>query len=145
MRFSTVLALVASVAVASATPSSAPGTDFVSRSGDDSSSLTRRAGCGATGPFGKGHYEWYLITSCKPGAAEWCQATDKTGCTAGNNIGIGSVQVLSSDGKVTYEKGKNAVGALKFTCPSNGKIRCQVNLNSDNDGPNYGLRVYNAA
>ncbi|KAI0746438.1 hypothetical protein C8Q80DRAFT_1271338 [Daedaleopsis nitida] len=142
MRFSTVLALVASVAVASATPSSAPGTDFVAHSGNESTSLTRRAACGSTGPLGTGHYKWYIITSCTPGATEYCQASDKTGCTAGYAPGIGSMQVMSSDGKVTYEKGENAKSVLTFTCPSNGQIRCQVNLNSKKDGPNYCLRVF---
>ena len=30
--------------------------------------LAKQSGCGSTGPLGDGHFRWYIITSCQPGA-----------------------------------------------------------------------------
>lgn len=62
MRFSTIVALVASVGLAAATPSS-----LVARSGDGSVEIAKRSGCGSTGPLGTGHFKWWITTSCTPG------------------------------------------------------------------------------
>ncbi|KAI0750293.1 hypothetical protein C8Q80DRAFT_1270013 [Daedaleopsis nitida] len=142
MRFSTILALVASVAVASATPSPAgPGTALVARSNDGnvSESLTRRSGCGSTGPLGTGHFEWFIVVSCTPGAQLTCQATDASGCVPGAVGKIGSMEVDDPNDTVNIAK-QSHTNTLAFTCPQGGQIRCEANFNDNDDGPNYSLR-----
>ncbi|KAI0746453.1 hypothetical protein C8Q80DRAFT_772018 [Daedaleopsis nitida] len=142
MRFSTVLALVASVAVASATPSPAPDTELVVRSGDGNVSLTRRSGCGSTGPLGLGHYKWYIVRSCTPGVDTWCQATDATGCVPGVTNKIGSMEVNNLDGTINYARRANGANTVPFNCPPIGRVRCQANFNDRDDGPSYSLRMF---
>lgn len=50
-----------------------PGPTEVSvvHSGDGSVSLTKQSGCGSTGPLGTGHFKWYIVASCNPGAAQF--------------------------------------------------------------------------
>ncbi|KAI0742562.1 hypothetical protein C8Q80DRAFT_914358 [Daedaleopsis nitida] len=139
MRFSTVLALVASVAVASATPAPISETDLVARSGDGTASLTRRSGCGSTGPLGDGHYKWYITHYCSPGTHLYCQVLDASGCNLAGTRQIGSMEV-DSDG-VTIIQESN-VNQLPFICPQSGQVQCQANFNDRNDGPNYSLRVH---
>ncbi|KAI0746451.1 hypothetical protein C8Q80DRAFT_1271349 [Daedaleopsis nitida] len=141
MRFSTILALVASVAVASATPAPTSETELVARSGDGNVSLTRRSGCGSTGPLGYGHYKWYIVRSCTPGSIAYCQVTDASGCVAGVRDKIGSMEVDDPDDTRIYAKGYEN-NLVKFTCPSDGQVRCQVNFNDRDDGPSYSLRVF---
>ena len=62
MRFSTIVALVASVGLVAATPSS-----LVARSGDGNVEIAKRSGCGSVGPLGTGHFKWWITTSCTPG------------------------------------------------------------------------------
>ncbi|KAI0746452.1 hypothetical protein C8Q80DRAFT_772084 [Daedaleopsis nitida] len=142
MRFSTVLALVASVAIASATPSpAAPDTELVARSGDGNVSLTRRAGCGSTGPLGIGHYKWYIIRPCAPGADLWCQVNDDTGCLPAVTNKIGSIEVDDPDDTKTYVMWADGANMVPFKCPPSGRVRCQANFNDRNDGPSFSLRV----
>ncbi|KAI0761536.1 hypothetical protein BD413DRAFT_243752 [Trametes elegans] len=35
---------------------------------------------------------------------------------------------------------KHNTNTLSFMCPPEGKVRCQANLNNDDDGPSYSLR-----
>ncbi|KAI0741427.1 hypothetical protein C8Q80DRAFT_1194389 [Daedaleopsis nitida] len=141
MRFSTILALVASVAVSSATPAPTSQTELVARSGDGNASLTRRSGCGSTGPLSYGHYKWFIVRSCTPGSFAYCQATDASGCVLGVVDKIGSMEVDDPDDTKTYARGFES-NTVKFTCPPAGRVRCQVNLNDIDDGPSYSLRVF---
>ena len=62
MRFSAIVALIASAGLVAATPGS-----LVARSGDGSVELAKRSGCGSTGPLGTGHYIWWITAPCKAG------------------------------------------------------------------------------
>ncbi|KAI0640702.1 hypothetical protein C8Q79DRAFT_1014924 [Trametes meyenii] len=139
MRFSALLTFIACVAVVSATPSPAPGTVLVARSGDGGAQIAKRSGCGSTGPLGTGHFKWFIVTSCRPGAHMTCQATDASGCVPGKVNKIGSMEVDDPDDTFQVAK-KDNTNTLPFVCPSGGQIRCEANFNDNNDGPNYSLR-----
>ncbi|KAJ8453498.1 hypothetical protein ONZ51_g13563 [Trametes cubensis] len=69
MRFSTIVALVASIGLVSATPTpevSKAVTAFAGPTGDVA--LSTESGCGSVGPLGSGHYVWYIVVGCSPGA-----------------------------------------------------------------------------
>ncbi|KAI0364563.1 hypothetical protein BV20DRAFT_831265 [Pilatotrama ljubarskyi] len=138
MHFSTILALVTSVAVASATPSPA-GNPLVARAGGVE--VAKRSGCGSTGPLGTGHFEWWITASCTPGTQMTCQATDASGCVPGDTSKIGSMEVDNPDDTTQIAK-QSGTNTLPFTCPPGGQIRCQANFNDNDDGPNYSLRVF---
>ena len=36
--------------------------------GWDSVALSTESGCGSVGPLGSGHYVWYIVVGCSPGA-----------------------------------------------------------------------------
>ncbi|KAI0676167.1 hypothetical protein C8Q78DRAFT_373138 [Trametes maxima] len=139
MRFSTLLALAASLAAVSATPSPAPGSALVARSGDGFTEIAKRSGCGSSGPLGTGHFVWFIDVSCTPGAQKSCQATDSTGCLPGNPDKIGSMEV--DDPNDTFQIAKKSdTNTVTFICPSGGQVRCQANFNDSDDGPGYSLR-----
>ncbi|KAI0820250.1 hypothetical protein BC628DRAFT_912537 [Trametes gibbosa] len=142
MRFSAIVALVTSVALVSATPSPAvAASSLVARSGDGSIELTKRSGCGSTGPLGDGHFIWWITAPCTPGTQKTCQVTDKTGCLPGETSKIGSVEVDNPDDTTQIAK-KSGTNTLPFTCPPGGQVRCQANFNDNDDGPSYSLRVF---
>lgn len=69
MRFSTVIALAASIGLVAANPTpetSKAVTAFAGPSGEVS--LTTQSGCGSVGPLGSGHYIWWIVVGCNPGA-----------------------------------------------------------------------------
>ena len=69
MRFSTIVALVASIGLVSATPTpetSKAVTAFAGPTGDVA--LSTESGCGSVGPLGSGHYVWYIVVGCTPGS-----------------------------------------------------------------------------
>ncbi|KAI0347420.1 hypothetical protein BDW22DRAFT_1351851 [Trametopsis cervina] len=113
----------------------------VAHSGDGSISLTEQSGCGSSGPLGTGHFIWYIVVSCNPGATLTCQATDATGCLPGNAKHIGSMEVDDPNDTVQYAK-KSNTNSVIFVCPSGGQVRCEANFNDNDDGPNYSLRVF---
>ena len=68
MHFSTILALVAtSVGLAVAAPSADAAVPLL-YGGDGDVVLSKESGCGSTGPLGPGHYKWWIVVSCNPGA-----------------------------------------------------------------------------
>ncbi|KAI0669333.1 hypothetical protein C8Q78DRAFT_946364, partial [Trametes maxima] len=140
MSFSTTLvAVAASIVLASAMPSAALSSTLVARSGDSSVEVAKRSGCGSTGPLGDGHFEWFIVTDCTPGAPMTCQATDASGCEPGRTNKIGSMEV--DDPNDTFQVAKKSkTNTLPFVCPAGGEVRCQANFNDRNDGPNYSLR-----
>ncbi|KAI0672677.1 hypothetical protein C8Q78DRAFT_672889 [Trametes maxima] len=141
MRFSTIVALVTSAALVSATPYPESDGTLIARAADGNVGLAKRSGCGSTGPLGDGHYIWWIDVSCKPGDQKTCQVTDKTGCLPGDTSKIGSVEVddINDTNQIAKKSGTNTV---PFTCPAGGKIRCQANFNDNDDGPSYSLRVF---
>ncbi|KAJ8453497.1 hypothetical protein ONZ51_g13564 [Trametes cubensis] len=140
MRFSTIIALAASIGLVAANPTPETNkavTAFAGPSGEVS--LSTESGCGSVGPLGSGHYIWWIVVGCNPGAQLNCQATDATGCLPGNAKHIGSMEV--DDPNDTYQiASKRNTNTVQFVCPSGGQIRCQANFNDNNDGPNYSLR-----
>ncbi|KAL7280282.1 hypothetical protein ACG7TL_005195 [Trametes sanguinea] len=162
MRFSTIVALVATAGLVAATPSPAAGSSLVARAGDGSVELAKRSGCGSTGPLGTGHFKWWIVVSCTPGAEMTCQATDASGCVPGDTKHIGSMEVdvsiamvaeqasladtnmffaISQDPNDTVNIAKASnTNTLPFTCPSGGQVRCEANFNDNDDGPGYSLR-----
>lgn len=69
MQFTALFAYVlaaASIGSVVATPTASEPVPFYS--GDDSVSLAKRSGCGSSGPLGDGHYVWYIVVGCTPGA-----------------------------------------------------------------------------
>ncbi|KAI0331609.1 hypothetical protein GY45DRAFT_1360683 [Cubamyces sp. BRFM 1775] len=142
MRFSTILALAASIGLVAANPTpetSKAVTAFAGPHGD--ASLSTESGCGSVGPLGSGHYVWYIVVGCTPGAELSCQATDSTGCLPGNAKHIGSMEVDDPNDTYQIASGKNT-NTVQFVCPSGGQIRCQANFNDSDDGPGYSLRVF---
>ncbi|KAI0765593.1 hypothetical protein BD413DRAFT_482034 [Trametes elegans] len=139
MHFSTIIALAASLGLAAASPSAEAGNTFVARSGDGATGLAARSGCGSTGPLGDGHFIWWITADCQAGTQKTCQVTDRTGCLPGDTSKIGSVEVDNPDDTVQIAK-KDNTNTLSFTCPPEGKVRCQANFNDNNDGPGYSLR-----
>ncbi|KAI0323666.1 hypothetical protein GY45DRAFT_1264210 [Cubamyces sp. BRFM 1775] len=134
MRFSTIVALIASIGLVAASPSS-----LVARSGDGSVEIAKRSGCGSTGPLGTGHFKWWITTSCTPGTQMTCQATDASGCVPGDASHIGSMEVDDPNDTFNVAKASNT-NTLPFTCPQGGQIRCEANFNDNDDGPGYSLR-----
>ncbi|KAI0820251.1 hypothetical protein BC628DRAFT_912382 [Trametes gibbosa] len=139
MHCFSILALITSLAVVSATPSPVADSSLVAHSGDGSIELTKLSGCGSVGPLGTGHFIWFITVSCTPGAQQTCQVTDKSGCVPGKTNKIGSVEVDDPNDTVQIAK-KSGTNTLPFICPSGGQVRCQANFNDSNDGPNYSLR-----
>ncbi|KAI9067898.1 hypothetical protein FKP32DRAFT_1562694 [Trametes sanguinea] len=139
MRFSTIVALVASAGLVAATPSPAASSALIARAGDGSVELAKRSGCGSTGPLGTGHFKWWIVVSCSPGAELTCQATDASGCVPGDASHIGSMEVDDPNDTINIARGDNT-NTLPFTCPSGGQVRCEANFNDNDDGPGYSLR-----
>ncbi|KAH9893616.1 hypothetical protein C8Q73DRAFT_666280 [Cubamyces lactineus] len=146
MRFSTIFAFIASIGVISATPTP-NNTTIVAFGGENGEvNLGTESGCGSIGPLGPGHYIWWIVVGCTPGAQIFgmdyrtCQATDATGCLPGQAKHIGSMEVDDPNDtfQVAFRKNTNT---LPFVCPSIGQIRCEANFNENSDGPNYSLRV----
>ncbi|KAI0653567.1 hypothetical protein C8Q70DRAFT_892290, partial [Cubamyces menziesii] len=139
MHFSTILALIASIGVVTATPTP-NNTTIIAFGGENGEvALSTESGCGSIGPLGPGHYIWWIVVGCTPGAQMTCQATDVTGCLPGQAKHIGSMEVDDPNDtfQVAFKKNTNT---LPFVCPSNGQIRCEANFNENSDGPNYSLR-----
>ncbi|TFK50636.1 hypothetical protein OE88DRAFT_1661173 [Heliocybe sulcata] len=131
MQFSILAAFVVAAVGVQAAPSPAP---VAARS------VEARAGCGSSGPFGTGHFEWYITASCTSGQQYDCQAMDASGCEPGLTGKIGSLEVDDPNDTTQYAKGSHT-NSLAFTCPSSGQVRCQANFEDNNDGPNYSLRI----
>ncbi|CDO74749.1 hypothetical protein BN946_scf184411.g6 [Trametes cinnabarina] len=128
MRFSAILALVASLGLVSATPSPLTPLSGV-HAGDGTVALKSQSGCGSSGPLGTGHFKWWIV------------ATDASGCVPGDSKHIGSMEV--DDPNDTFNVARaSGTNTLPFTCPSVGQVRCEANFNDNNDGPGYSLRVF---
>ncbi|EPQ56153.1 hypothetical protein GLOTRDRAFT_92696 [Gloeophyllum trabeum ATCC 11539] len=123
----------------------------------DARSVETRSGCDSTGPFGEGHFEWFVTGSCTPGQQFACQAMDASGCEPGQTGKIGSLEVDVSqdlfdlrilllsqnvqDPDDTQQFAKQShTNNLVFTCPAGGQVRCQANFEDNSDGPGYSLR-----
>ncbi|KAI0362234.1 hypothetical protein OH77DRAFT_32549 [Trametes cingulata] len=143
MRFSTILAFLASVGLVAASPYATPqsGNALVARAAEGNVTLSKRSGCGSVGPLGTGHFKWWIVVSCTPGAEMTCQATDASGCVPGDASHIGSMEVDDPNDTFNVARGTNT-NTLPFTCPSGGQIRCEANFNDNDDSPNYSLRVF---
>ncbi|KAI0630471.1 hypothetical protein C8Q77DRAFT_1133233 [Trametes polyzona] len=144
MRFNALLALVASIGLAVATPTpdaAAAAVPTVHGGLNSDVVLHTQSGCGSIGPLGPGHFIWWITVSCNPGAKMTCQATDVTGCLPGNPKDIGSMEVDDPNDTFNIARGSHT-NSVDFVCPSGGAVRCQANFNDNNDGPNYSLRVF---
>ena len=68
MHFSTILALIASIGVVTATPTP-NNTTIIAFGGENGEvALSTESGCGSIGPLGPGHYIWWIVVGCTPGA-----------------------------------------------------------------------------
>ncbi|KAI0375011.1 hypothetical protein BV20DRAFT_407645 [Pilatotrama ljubarskyi] len=143
MRFSTILALATSVGLVAASPSPALYDEhaLVAYADDGNITLSKLSGCGSVGPLGTGHFKWWIVVSCSPGAQMTCQATDASGCVPGVVGPIGSMEVDDPNDTFNVAKGTHT-NTLPFICPSGGQIRCEANFNDSDDGPSYSLRVF---
>jgi hypothetical protein len=102
--------------------------------------LNKRSGCGSSGPLNTGHFKIFITTECTAGESFVCKAMDASGCVPGEAKHIGSMEVDDPNDTTQFatESHTNAVG---FQCPAGGQIRCQVNFEDNDDGPQYSLRV----
>ncbi|KAI0765594.1 hypothetical protein BD413DRAFT_673192 [Trametes elegans] len=140
MRFSTLLAFVASAGLVAATPAAIPVADLHGGPTGEAV-LSTQSGCGSSGPLGTGHYVWYIVVGCNAGSRYTCQVTDATGCLPGNPDKIGSVEVDDPNDTYNIAKGSDT-NSVSFVCPAGGQVRCQANFNDNDDGPGYSLRVF---
>ncbi|KAI0034825.1 hypothetical protein K488DRAFT_68888 [Vararia minispora EC-137] len=139
MQFSSLFSLLIAAAVVVANPT--VSNVLEARSADGQVDVLKRSGCGSTGPLGPGHYKWWIVASCTPGAPMTCEATDATGCVPGDPSKIGSLEVDDPNDTTQYAVAQfqSSVG---FICPANGQVRCEANFEDNYDGPNYSLRVF---
>lgn len=68
MRFSTILALVASIGFVTANPTPAEGPVYAVHGGNAETIPTPESGCGSYGPLGNSSSIWYIVRNCTPGA-----------------------------------------------------------------------------
>ncbi|EIW59951.1 uncharacterized protein TRAVEDRAFT_47247 [Trametes versicolor FP-101664 SS1] len=141
MRFSAILALISSIGFVMASPAPAEGPVYAVHGGDAATVPTPESGCGSYGPLGNSSSIWYIVRTCTPGARMSCQATDHNGCVPGDTTHINSLEVDDPNDTFNVAKGTH-VNTVVFNCPEGGQVRCQVDLDSKSQAPNYSLRTF---
>ncbi|KAJ3010912.1 hypothetical protein NUW54_g2338 [Trametes sanguinea] len=147
MRFTALLAFVAAISVAAATPAALDVPVAYAGTPDAPVSLSTQSGCGSTGPSvmatTSGTLSWTArrVVTRNTALHSTCQATDATGCVGGDVSHIGSMEVDDPNDTFNVASGTKT-NAVRFVCPSIGQVRCEANFNDNYDGPNYSLRVF---
>ncbi|KAL5513876.1 hypothetical protein ACEPAG_2637 [Sanghuangporus baumii] len=104
--------------------------------------ITGELGCTAKGPLA-GPWAVELFT-CTTDSNYTCQATEMTGCTAGDATNIESLMVLDSTTGQALS-GAASIAEAYFRCPENGLVQCAVHFaNNGSEASSYGLRITNA-
>ncbi|KAL5521866.1 hypothetical protein ACEPAF_1710 [Sanghuangporus sanghuang] len=104
--------------------------------------ITGELGCSAKGPLA-GPWAVELFT-CTMDSNYTCQATETTGCTAGDATNIESLMVLDSTTGQALS-GAASIAEAYFRCPENGLVQCAVHFaNNGSEASSYGLRIINA-
>ncbi|EJC99450.1 uncharacterized protein FOMMEDRAFT_31171 [Fomitiporia mediterranea MF3/22] len=141
-----VIALLGSASVASAAAAASASSIIDLTAGHSKrqvQEISGEIGCSAKGPL-SGPWAIELFT-CQPEANLTCQATDSSGCTAGDATALDRIMVIDPT-TGTPLSGGAATAMANFSCPDNGLIICSLQFgdNGTSSG-NFGMRIVNTS
>ncbi|PAV14807.1 hypothetical protein PNOK_0936000 [Pyrrhoderma noxium] len=127
--------ILPSLVLASASPASPMENNNMKRSSEGT------MGCGAYGPLGS--QSTVIFGYCTPGTSYVCEATDSSGCSAGESSLVEQL-VIRDPSNAQSLGGSATVSQSSFTCPTNGMVQCSVILTEDgvSKASQFGIRIY---